>query len=353
MLPGVNRTRRQLADGQVAVHWYAWRGGPPILSVKAHPTNLARAIRAAEAEAARKYHELVRERTDQSKATGFLANWINSYRDSEELSKLAPRTQRDRRKCLMVLRDEWGDLPTAALGAAVMRSRILEWRKKYASTPRTADHYLETFAALLKWARDTGKTKADPLAEWPRLYFADRSEVIWTADEIEAVCKHAAADLKRAILLAAHTGLRQGDLLTLTWASIQGDEIVRETRKRKKVVRIPITDVARAVIDDCPKGATTVLTRDGKPWKVSTLEKQFSVARAAAGIEGKRWHDLRGTYATLLMSAGVETDHVDRIMGWAKGSADQVRARYVGSAAVASAVAERLKRFGSIKKDRG
>lgn len=344
MLPGVNRTRRTLADGRIAVHWYAWRGGPPILSVKAHPANLARAIRAAEAEAGRKYHDLLREREANPPAAGFVAAIISAYRESEEFAKLSERTQKDRRKCLMVLRDEFGDLPLKALDAVGMRSVILEWRKQYAKTPRTADHHLETFAALLKWARDAGKTKADPLANWPRLYFVDRSEVIWTPDEIEAVCKHANADLKRAILLAVYTGLRQGDLLTLTWASIQGGEIVRETRKRKRVVRIPITDTAQAVLDDCPKVATTVLTRSGKPWKVSTLEKLFSTARAAAKIEGKRWHDLRGSYATLLMSAGVENDNIDRIMGWAKGSADKVRARYVSSGAVASAVAERLKR---------
>lgn len=35
MLPGVHRVRARLAGSQIAEYWYAWRGGPRILAVKA------------------------------------------------------------------------------------------------------------------------------------------------------------------------------------------------------------------------------------------------------------------------------------------------------------------------------
>jgi integrase len=50
-----------------------------------------------------------------------------------------------------------------------------------------------------------------------RLYESDRSEIVWTAEDIRAFCEVAAIELQAALLLALWTGQRQGDLLRLTW----------------------------------------------------------------------------------------------------------------------------------------
>ncbi len=346
MLPGVHRVRRSLASGMVSVHWYAWRGGPSILHAVAHPTAIEREVAKQQAEAARRFHKLTA--SAEKAAEGYLSGLVTAYLASPEFAGLGERTRRDRKKHLLTARDDLGDMPLAALPAA--RTEFIEWRNRYADRPRTADHYLDAVAGLLSWARDQGRITADPLAKWPRLYRVDRSEVIWEPQEIEAICAKAEPDLRRAILLAVSTGLRQADLLGLSWADVKGDDIVRLTRKRKRIVRIPITADARAVLDACAKDSVRVLVRDGQPWKVSTLEKRFSLARKAAAektpsLATKRWHDFRGTFATSLIAAGVDPAIVDGIMGWAKGSSEQMRARYVGSKAVSMAVVERLRRL--------
>ena len=341
-LPGVHRVRVKLASGP-AEYWYAWRGGPRILAASA-PTEALLASRVAKTAgaAAAEFHRIRSEKPDSS---GFLAGLIYAFQASPQFAMLADRTRRDLRKHLSVIRDDLGDLPVKGLPAA--RPDLLQWRDGYAATPRTADHYMSALAQMLAWAKDQGLITVHPLERWPRLYRVDRSEILWTAEEIEAVCARSEPELRQAILLAAATGLRQGDLLKLAWTDVQGDFIVRRTSKRKRVVRIPITHQTRAILDTCAKVGPLVLTKDGKPWKVTTLNKRFALARKAACIEGKRWHDLRGNFATTLVMAGVDSAGIAEIMGWAPDRADETRRSYVGQGSVASMAYEKLKRFTS------
>lgn len=342
-LPGVHRVRVKIAGGR-AEYWYAWRGGPCILKAAGTTDGaLALQVRRGAHSAQLAYANLT---ASKGGPEGFLATLIDEWISSPEFKKLAERTQRDMRKWLAVVSADLGDLEVKALKATGARNTLLTWRNRYQKTPRTADHLLSAVAQVLKWARDNGKTDADPLQDWPRLYSVDRSHVIWTPAEIERICLHAEPELQRAVLLAAYTGLRQGDLLRLTWADIGDATITRKTRKRGRTVHIPIVPELRTVLDACPKGDwLQVLTKDGAPWRVSTLEKRFSIARAKAGIVGKRWHDFRGTYATLLARSGIEISSIAQIMGWNKETAEDVISLYVSGEAVALAAVERLKRF--------
>ncbi|WP_296817957.1 tyrosine-type recombinase/integrase [Brevundimonas sp.] len=77
---------------------------------------------------------------------------------------------------------------------------------------------------------------------------------------IDRFCAHASSPLQRVVRLAAATGLRQGDLISLSWNAIQDDAIVMTTNKRRKQVVVPLTAEAQAIIAQCPKVAVTVLT---------------------------------------------------------------------------------------------
>lgn len=347
MLPGVHRVRVPLAQG-FGEYWYAWRGGPRILAeTAATKAALDRRVEKAAAKAAEAFHAL---REQKPSGEGFVAGLIYAYQNSPEFALLAARTRKDLRAHLSVIREDLGDMPVKALDAKGARKALMEWRARYAAKPRTADHYMGSLAWMLSWARDNGHTGADPLKGWTRLYEVDRSEIVWEPGEVEALCAVAEPELQRIILGAVWSGLRRGDLLRLTWADVKGDFIIRKTAKRRKTVRIPILPQLRAVLDATPKIGPVVFTKDGKPWNVNTLTKRFSLARARAvklapTIEGKRWHDMRGTFATFLTAAGLDTDAIAGIMGWATEAADDTRRSYVGQGSVALASLEKLKRF--------
>lgn len=357
-LKGVNRVRKRNATG-IAEYWYAWRGGPCILAETAASERvLDLKVAAAAAEAGRKYFELQEARKAAPKGT--LQAWIKDWKASPEFKLgLSDRTQRDYSRALAVVEADLGDFPIAALKSDGCRARLLKWRNGYADRPREADTFAGALSKLLAWARNQGLTAADPMREWPWIYHVDRSDIVWTASELEAVCKSADPELQLAILVAAYSGLRQGDLLRLTWSAVGDEKIIRRTSKKRRVVHIPITPALRQVLDLCKAAAgdvqdeklqaLTVLTKNGKPWKASTLNKGWQAARAAAaaeipGLKDKRWHDLRGTYATSLHREGYDDEAVDLIMGWSKGSSQQTRASYVAGDVIAHAAIARAKR---------
>src|SRR5258706_7970590 len=66
-----------------------------------------------------------------------------------------------------------------------------------------------------------------------RLYDADRSDIIWQADDIREFCSVASVELQAALLLALWTGQRQSDLLKLSWKNYDGKYIrLRQTKAK-------------------------------------------------------------------------------------------------------------------------
>jgi len=357
-LHGVHRVRKTNRSGP-AEYWYAWRGGPCILAESATNARILDLKVAAAAEAAgARYFALHEARKAAPKDT--ILGLAKQWRTSPEFKLgLSARTQRDYGRALATVEEDLGDMPVRALKADGARAVLLAWRNRYAETPAIADQVAGALSKLLAWARDQGLTSADPMRDWPWIYHPDRSDIVWTAPELEAVCAKADAGLQLAILLAAYSGLRQCDLVRLTWSAISPTHIVRRTSKRKRVVHIPITPALRRVLDACRAAAgdvsddelqlRPVLMRAGKAWTQSNVNKVWRLARAAAAkkapsIAGKRWHDLRGTYATSLHREGYEDDEVDRIMGWKKGNSEQTRAAYVAGDVVAHAAIARAAR---------
>lgn len=353
-LQGVHRVRITNASGR-AEYWYAWRGGPRILSETATSDRiLDMKVAAAAGEAGRRYYELHQARVAAPKDT--LQTWVQAWKASPEFKTgLSPRSQKDYAAALKVVEADLGQMPQKALKADGCRAALLAWRNRYADKPHQADKYAGALSKLLAWARNQGLTSADPMREWPWIYRSDRSEVVFHAGEIEALCAAAGKDLELqlAILLASYSGLRKCDLIALPKSAIGESTIVRRTSKRGRVVHIPITAAMRQVLNIClrisPDDCLTVLSRNGKPWKAPTLEKAWDKARTAAAaklpsLQGKRWHDLRGTFATSLHREGYDDAEVDRIMGWKVGYSEQTRAAYVAGDVVAHTAIARAAR---------
>lgn len=362
-LPGVHRVRKVNASGP-AEYWYAWRGGPCILAETAATARVLEIKVAAAAEdAGRKYFDLVERRKAAPRDTlhQLIQDWLA---DPSFKATHSDRTRKDYASWIKAAQADLGELPIKALKADGCRAELLAWRNQYAATPANADHFASALSNCLAWARDQGRTSADPMKDWPWIYHPDRSDIVLFASEIEAVCARAAAaddlEFELALLLASYSGLRKCDLIRLPKSAIGEKTIVRRTSKRKRVVHIPITPAMRQVLDLClalaPAEALTVLTKNGRPWKSTTLDKAWSTYRAEAlaitpSLEGKRWHDLRGTYATSLHRLGYEDDDVDRIMGWSKGNSEQTRAAYVTGDVVAHTAIARAKKRLKLAKN--
>lgn len=119
------------------------------------------------------------------------------------------------------------------------------------------------------------------------------------------------------VLLAMNTGLRRGELMSLTWDDVDLQRRVltvrRERAKSGKQRHIPLNAEALAVLQQW-KGQTG---GEGRLFRVNDPKKAWEGLLEAAGITGFRFHDLRHHFASRLVMAGVDLNTVRELLGHA------------------------------------
>ncbi len=144
-----------------------------------------------------------------------------------------------------------------------MRGAILEWRDKWANSPRSADYAMQVLSRMLSWGLQRGWVAHNPAAGMPTLYRVDRSDIIWEDYEIEAVAAKMHKHTALAFKLTAWTGLPRSHLVELRWSEV-GDLYISGNRGKTNVERcIPIFDETRQILKGFKKSAVTVVTNKG------------------------------------------------------------------------------------------
>lgn len=313
MLKGIARVRKRMADGTVHVYYYAWRGGPGLPGKPGSPEFVAA------------YHEAHARRTDRH--SGSLTALLTAYQLSPYFTDKAASTRRDYVRHLRAIEAEFGDMPIGALANRKVRGEFLDWRDKRAQkSRRQADYGLAVLALVLAWAHNRGMAPANPLERPGRVYRADRADAIWTDADEAAFLTAAPAHLGMALVLAAETGQRQGDLLRLTWAAYDGQTIRLRQSKTGRRVTIPCTARLRAVLDAAKArrgDAVQILTTSrGTAWTSSGFRASWNKVECAT--DGLTFHDLRGTAVTRLARAGCSVPEIATITGHALAEVEAI-----------------------------
>jgi integrase len=288
-------------------YWYAWRGGPRLRGQPGSPEFHA------------SYNEAIEER--RTPDTSRFRSLVVEYRASTAYTSLSLATKKRWTYALDRIAEHFGDLRIAQFDRPEkIRPVIRQWRRRFADTPRTADHNMQVLRRVLSHAVELGRIAGNPAEGIKALYTGDRSEIIWTTANIANLKAHCSTDIAYAVDLAAHTGLRLGDLLTVCWSHVGDDAIVKPTNKSKhqREAIVPLYDDLRAVLAAIPKRSTTILTNSkGRPWSVGGFGSSFIRAKVAAGLGdvNLHFHDLRGTAATRFYAAGLKLRVIAEIMG--------------------------------------
>jgi integrase len=131
--------------------------------------------------------------------------------------------------------------------------------------------------------------------------------------------------LRPAIILALNTGMRRGELLSLTWDQIDFKHNVLRIMNAKShsgIRSIPLNKMAREVLTDLNQQKTSSYvfpSNRKKDSKLRDLKKGFRRAVTLADLDANlRFHDLRHTFATRLVQAGVDIITVQHLLGHAK-----------------------------------
>lgn len=303
-LQGINTVRKRLADGTQRVYYYHRATGLP-LSGKPGSPEFIRDYGAAE--------KLMLDRH-----VGTMNGLIRDYTLSPEFGKLATSTQREYRRMLSKAEAKFGNMPLAALEDPRVRQDFLSWRASVAKTSgdREADNRLSVISAMLSWGKENGHIFSNHVAGFRRLHSVDRSELIWLPEHIHAFMAVAPVELQRALILALHTGQRQGDLLRLAWGNYDGALISLRQGKTGRKVEIPCTSALKHMLDSIDRTTAVVLTtKTNRPWTARYFKAQWEAASKKASIAELHFHDLRGTAVTMLAEAGCTTPQIAAITG--------------------------------------
>jgi integrase len=128
--------------------------------------------------------------------------------------------------------------------------------------------------------------------------------------------------MKPLILLSINTGLRRGEILSLTWENIDLARAVLtvsgETAKSGKTRHIPLNVEALNILKQWRAKTDSLgeLVFSGKNGdKLKSVKKAWARILKLAQIKNFRWHDLRHHFASRLAMGGVDLNTIRELLG--------------------------------------
>jgi integrase len=167
------------------------------------------------------------------------------------------------------------------------------------------------------------------LARAPRVAGTTRRRTL-TAAEARALLDVARDDPDAGLLviLALGTGARVGEILAIDWSAVDLNAGTIEIRgslsraglgppksaKGTRTVALPPFALEALRAEDRRSGFV-IAGRDGGPLYPDRASERWRTLRKRAGLPGLRFHDLRGTVATLALAAGTPPAAVADVLG--------------------------------------
>jgi integrase len=317
-LKGVNTVRKPQKDGTVRIHYYHRATKRPLRGAPGSPEFLNDYAMA--------------EQSQVETRKGTLGGLIRDFTLSQEFGRRAEGTQKEYRRMLAKAEDKFGTMPLAVLEDPRVRGDFLDWQQEVAraSGAREADNRLTVVSAMLTWAVQRVRIFHNHVKGFERLHTVDRSDKLWLPEHIEAFMKVAPIEMQRALILALHTGQRQGDLRKLAWTNYDGAGISLRQSKGNRRVYVACTTALRSMLDGMDREAAVILaTKTGRAWQKRYFAEQWDAASKAAGITDLHFHDLRGTAVTMLSEAGCSVPEIASITGHSLKSVYTILEKYL------------------------
>lgn len=237
--------------------------------------------------------------------------------------------------------------------SAIKRTDIKRLHRNMAATPYRANRVLSLLSKMFslaietEWCADNPARGIDRFPEVKRERYLNGDEIARLTEALSSYPDQSISNIVRLLLL---TGARRGEVLQAQWSQFDLAKGVwvkpAATTKQKKEHRVPLSDGAVALLNDifeaAPRDDLGRLKnkyvfpgpRSGEP--MTEIKDEWRAIALAAGLYeelppakpgGKperkvncRLHDLRHTYASLLVSAGLSLPIIGALLGHTQAS---------------------------------
>ncbi len=156
------------------------------------------------------------------------------------------------------------------------------------------------------------------------MFFRETNERVryLTDDEETRLREKIGEDEWPKVAFALATGFRQGNQFRLAWADVNFDAgtICARRTKSGRDYHVPMNDELRTMLRALPSRLRSTYVFPSETGSTpldakNFIHRVFAPALTEATIEGFRWHDLRHTFASRLVMAGVDLRTVQELMG--------------------------------------
>lgn len=203
--------------------------------------------------------------------------------------------------------------------------RLITSRLESGKAPGTCDRMLiltrYIFNLALKWK--VPGVKSNPAKEVDLLKVDNKRERFLNEDEVrrlyEAVLANDNPMLKYIVPMLLLTGARKREVLNARWEDFDIDNRLWRIpfTKTGKPRTVPMSDGVMSILDTVPRiaGSAAVFPNPttGKPYV--TIHDAWHTARKRAGLEDVRMHDLRHSFASILINSGRSLYEVQHLLG--------------------------------------
>lgn len=291
----------------------------------------------------------------------WLVDYWTTTKDFE--TNRAPRTLSEYRGNLNLTASHLGAMPLVCLNDNAAAADLDDWADlvEEVSGPRAADARLSALSVALSWAsraREVPEITNNWVLGFRRRHAADRSEIIYSDDEIQRLIAAGGNQIATGVIIASETALRISDILRLEWDDYDGDAIKvvygkQRAGKQKKRLTIPCTTRLKTYLDGMERRGTTVLTTPtGKRWDRHNFSDGFRKICIELGIVGKHFHDLRGTAITRFAELGLTAEQIASVTGQSLKTITTILEKYMArTAKMARTVIQRVDESRNVASD--
>jgi integrase len=222
---------------------------------------------------------------------------------------------------LKVLLPYWSETPIGRITKARARDYRMHRHAVKQVTDTTINRDLEALRHMLFWAVDEGLLLTNPLSRVLMVRERRKPRLVVSLTEETLLLEAAAKHLQLIIVAALDSGMRRGEILGQGWEHVDlGRRLLYVTKSKTaegEGREIPLTDRLFNLLGEMRHEEGLVFTFKGQP--IHKIKTAWKAAIRRAGLRYFRFHDLRHTFNTRLMEAGVMQEVRKALMGHSSG----------------------------------
>ena len=228
---------------------------------------------------------------------------------------------RSKKAIVQILVGIFGNVPLKHLNTRIIeayQTRMLSEVK----APATCNRHLATLKHMITKAVQWEMAPEDVLKKVRQVKLLsenNRRLRFLTVEESQELIKACFPHLKPIVTLALNTGMRKEEILSLEWEKhidLKHNFILLDQTKNGDRREIPINGTVRDALTGLMRRLDSpYVFVDAEGKRLKDVKRSFHTACRKAGIKDFRFHDLRHTFASHLVMAGIDITTVKDLLG--------------------------------------